>query len=131
MTIFTCKGGGATLNDSKPTGALVYFKQKMRPQRIVGVNGLIILLKSLSVSGARVNAKDSKWLTPLHRAVASCSEVRHQPTLHSMSHQQPLCHVPRSIPVCAGGRASVTETFCRRQRTGQTLADAAARGRGQ
>lgn len=27
------------------------------------------------LSGARVNAKDSKWLTPLHRAVASCSEV--------------------------------------------------------
>lgn len=27
------------------------------------------------VTGARVNAKDSKWLTPLHRAVASCSEV--------------------------------------------------------
>lgn len=25
--------------------------------------------------GARVNAKDNKWLTPLHRAVASCSEV--------------------------------------------------------
>ncbi|KAK6291225.1 hypothetical protein J4Q44_G00383790 [Coregonus suidteri] len=24
--------------------------------------------------GARVNAKDNKWLTPLHRAVASCSE---------------------------------------------------------
>ena len=29
----------------------------------------------LLVAGARVNAKDSKWLTPLHRAVASCSEV--------------------------------------------------------
>lgn len=26
-------------------------------------------------TGARVNAKDNKWLTPLHRAVASCSEV--------------------------------------------------------
>lgn len=32
---------------------------------------------SLFLSGARVNAKDNKWLTPLHRAVASCSEVRH------------------------------------------------------
>lgn len=29
----------------------------------------------LTFVGARVNAKDSKWLTPLHRAVASCSEV--------------------------------------------------------
>lgn len=29
----------------------------------------------LSLVGARVNAKDNKWLTPLHRAVASCSEV--------------------------------------------------------
>ncbi|XP_055772330.1 serine/threonine-protein phosphatase 6 regulatory ankyrin repeat subunit A-like [Salvelinus fontinalis] len=29
---------------------------------------------SLSVPGARVNAKDNKWLTSLHRAVASCSE---------------------------------------------------------
>lgn len=28
-----------------------------------------------SIVGARVNAKDNKWLTPLHRAVASCSEV--------------------------------------------------------
>uniref|UniRef100_A0A7N6A328 Ankyrin repeat domain 28b n=1 Tax=Anabas testudineus TaxID=64144 RepID=A0A7N6A328_ANATE len=26
------------------------------------------------IQGARVNAKDNKWLTPLHRAVASCSE---------------------------------------------------------
>lgn len=29
----------------------------------------------VSIVGARVNAKDNKWLTPLHRAVASCSEV--------------------------------------------------------
>uniref|UniRef100_A0A7N6B735 Ankyrin repeat domain 28b n=1 Tax=Anabas testudineus TaxID=64144 RepID=A0A7N6B735_ANATE len=28
----------------------------------------------LLLVGARVNAKDNKWLTPLHRAVASCSE---------------------------------------------------------
>lgn len=27
------------------------------------------------VAGARVNAKDNMWLTPLHRAVASRSEV--------------------------------------------------------
>uniref|UniRef100_A0A7N6BZX6 Ankyrin repeat domain 28b n=1 Tax=Anabas testudineus TaxID=64144 RepID=A0A7N6BZX6_ANATE len=27
------------------------------------------------IQGARVNAKDNKWLTPLHRAVASCSEM--------------------------------------------------------
>lgn len=33
------------------------------------------LLLFFFVTGARVNAKDSKWLTPLHRAVASCSEV--------------------------------------------------------
>lgn len=31
-------------------------------------------------SGARVNAKDSMWLTPLHRAVASRSEVSTQET---------------------------------------------------
>lgn len=30
---------------------------------------------SFDFIGARVNAKDNKWLTPLHRAVASCSEV--------------------------------------------------------
>lgn len=27
------------------------------------------------IPGARVNAKDNMWLTPLHRAVASRSEV--------------------------------------------------------
>lgn len=32
-------------------------------------------LFSLSSPGARVNAKDNMWLTPLHRAVASRSEV--------------------------------------------------------
>lgn len=31
-----------------------------------------------SVPGARVNAKDNMWLTPLHRAVASRSEVSAQ-----------------------------------------------------
>lgn len=35
----------------------------------------LILFLHFFVTGARVNAKDSKWLTPLHRAVASCSEV--------------------------------------------------------
>uniref|UniRef100_A0A671RXH9 Serine/threonine-protein phosphatase 6 regulatory ankyrin repeat subunit A-like n=1 Tax=Sinocyclocheilus anshuiensis TaxID=1608454 RepID=A0A671RXH9_9TELE len=32
------------------------------------------IIELLILSGARVNAKDNKWLTPLHRAVASCSE---------------------------------------------------------
>lgn len=30
---------------------------------------------AFSFAGARVNAKDNMWLTPLHRAVASRSEV--------------------------------------------------------
>lgn len=32
--------------------------------------------------GARVNAKDNMWLTPLHRAVASRSEVN----THTLTH---------------------------------------------
>lgn len=36
---------------------------------------VVIYIYVFFVTGARVNAKDSKWLTPLHRAVASCSEV--------------------------------------------------------
>uniref|UniRef100_A0A8C1B9J1 Ankyrin repeat domain 28b n=1 Tax=Cyprinus carpio carpio TaxID=630221 RepID=A0A8C1B9J1_CYPCA len=35
---------------------------------------IIELLILSGMKGARVNAKDNKWLTPLHRAVASCSE---------------------------------------------------------
>lgn len=37
----------------------------------------------LLTQGARVNAKDNKWLTPLHRAVASCSEVTHYTNTHA------------------------------------------------
>ena len=35
----------------------------------------------LNGTGARVNTKDSRWLTPLHRAVASKSLVSHLSTL--------------------------------------------------
>ncbi len=42
--------------------------------------------------GARVNAKDNKWLTPLHRAVASCSEVL-QPQRHILG----FCRVCRNF----------------------------------
>lgn len=38
---------------------------------------LSLSLSASLIQGARVNAKDNKWLTPLHRAVASCSEVMH------------------------------------------------------
>ncbi|CAG11131.1 unnamed protein product [Tetraodon nigroviridis] len=38
------------------------------PGRLLRLSSCVVL------SGARVNAKDNKWLTPLHRAVASCSE---------------------------------------------------------
>lgn len=42
-------------------------------------------------AGARVNAKDNMWLTPLHRAVASRSEVSiHANTsMHTQSAQAP------------------------------------------
>ncbi len=53
-------------------------------------NSVDIFLTSLSLSlsasliqGARVNAKDNKWLTPLHRAVASCSEVTQSTNKHA------------------------------------------------
>ena len=38
-----------------------------------GVQYFVILL--FYFTGAKVNAKDSRWLTPLHRACASGSEV--------------------------------------------------------
>jgi len=48
--------------------------------------------------GARVNAKDNKWLTPLHRAVASCSEVHAAPHNHASSflttHASRSSHLP-------------------------------------
>lgn len=37
--------------------------------------------------GARVNAKDNMWLTPLHRAVASRSEVNTHTLTHTRSHE--------------------------------------------
>ncbi len=37
-------------------------------------------------AGARVNAKDNMWLTPLHRAVASRSEVSTHKNTHSHTH---------------------------------------------
>ena len=86
--------------------------------------------------GARVNAKDNKWLTPLHRAVASCSEVHsalhyHHRILISTtraSHSY-LPHHTWSVPT--GGRAGAAETFSGCQRPRQELADAAAHRRGQ
>lgn len=42
---------------------------------IVDISLTSIFLSHSHIQGARVNAKDNKWLTPLHRAVASCSEV--------------------------------------------------------
>uniref|UniRef100_A0A4W5M5D5 Uncharacterized protein n=1 Tax=Hucho hucho TaxID=62062 RepID=A0A4W5M5D5_9TELE len=50
--------------------------EKRTPLHAAAYLGDTEILELLILSGARVNAKDNKWLTPLHRAVASCSEVR-------------------------------------------------------
>ena len=63
--------------------------------------------------GARVNAKDNKWLTPLHRAVASCSEV-HAALSQSFPHQR-LHHPNHTWSVLAGGRPGASETLGGRQ----------------
>lgn len=44
------------------------------------------LLLFLLCAGARVNAKDSMWLTPLHRAVASRSEVKKKKNVYFNLH---------------------------------------------
>lgn len=43
----------------------------------------IPLCLSFVRAGARVNAKDNMWLTPLHRAVASRSEVSERTHVHT------------------------------------------------
>ena len=42
---------------------------------ILNLSNFILLKWCLFSSGARVNTKDSKWMTPLHRACASGSVV--------------------------------------------------------
>lgn len=74
----------------RPTTATLKKKKKKNARKTVFVSfivrkhmPLVDHFSSFSPSssppppspGARVNAKDNKWLTPLHRAVASCSEV--------------------------------------------------------
>lgn len=44
-------------------------------------------------AGARVNAKDNMWLTPLHRAVASRSEVK----THTHTHTGSAVREPRCV----------------------------------
>lgn len=46
----------------------------------------IPLCLSFVRTGARVNAKDNMWLTPLHRAVASRSEVSERTHVHTHAH---------------------------------------------
>lgn len=61
---------------------------------------------SVHNSGARVNAKDNKWLTPLHRAVASCSEVsRYTTQVHTQMQTNCTHHCSSCLRV----------SVCRRQ----------------
>lgn len=66
-------------NRCDPTGLWEFVGSSTYPASTVALITVIHFAYpfSLFLSGARVNAKDNKWLTPLHRAVASCSEVRH------------------------------------------------------
>nr|DBA20136.1 TPA: hypothetical protein GDO54_015861 [Pyxicephalus adspersus] len=49
--------------------------EKRTPLHAAAFLGDAEIIELLILSGARVNAKDNMWLTPLHRAVASRSEV--------------------------------------------------------
>ena len=51
-------------------------QDKRSPLHAAAFKGDSRIAEALILSGARVNAKDSKWLTPLHRACCSSSEVR-------------------------------------------------------
>lgn len=88
------------------------------------INGLSPVFLSVCVPGARVNAKDNKWLTPLHRAVASCSEVRVLILTHTPVH---MCFTVKYVVIfkctlnkvehdlnCApvGGSPGAIETLC-------------------
>lgn len=58
----------------------------------------IPLCLSFVRTGARVNAKDNMWLTPLHRAVASRSEVSERTYTHAREREpRPLDDVQRFV----------------------------------
>ncbi|CAG14608.1 unnamed protein product, partial [Tetraodon nigroviridis] len=58
-----------------PDDVSVKDAEKRTPLHAAAFLGDAEIAELLILSGARVNAKDSMWLTPLHRAVASRSEV--------------------------------------------------------
>ena len=51
--------------------------ERRTPIHAAAFRGEAEIVDFLAQSGARVNTKDSRWLTPLHRAVASKSLVSH------------------------------------------------------
>ena len=50
--------------------------EKRSPLHSAAYCGEAEIADLLIMNGARVNTKDNKWLTPLHRACCSKSEVR-------------------------------------------------------
>ena len=49
--------------------------EKRSPLHAAAFRGDACIAEALILNGARVNTKDAKWLTPLHRACCSGSEV--------------------------------------------------------
>lgn len=49
--------------------------EKRSPLHVAAFCGYARIIEVLLENGARVNAKDTRWLTPLHRACHSGSEV--------------------------------------------------------
>lgn len=72
------------IGDSDEVISLLYQKEdpnqqdpdKRSPLHAAAFKGDRRIAEALIVNGARVNAKDNKWLTPLHRACCVNSEVR-------------------------------------------------------
>ncbi|NWR25907.1 ANR52 phosphatase, partial [Emberiza fucata] len=53
-------------------------QERRTPLHAAAYIGDVAILELLILSGANVNAKDTVWLTPLHRAAASRHEVREE-----------------------------------------------------
>lgn len=72
------------IGDSDEVVSLLFQKEdpnqqdpdKRSPLHAAAFKGDSRIAEALIVNGARVNAKDNKWLTPLHRACCVNSEVR-------------------------------------------------------
>lgn len=71
------------MGDFEEVASLLHQKQdpneqdsdKRSPLHAAAFKGDCRIAEALILSGARVNSKDNRWLTPLHRACCSNSEV--------------------------------------------------------